>query len=111
MENKIKNNIKDWVQIIVGITILSLGITWFLSPLGLVAGGVSGVAIIVEEVSRRFTGYGIPLYVTNVLCNVPLFIIAIKQRGFRFAQRSLFAVIWVSVALWYCRKVHESDRR
>lgn len=102
MVKKIEIHIKDWIQIIIGVSILSLGITWFLAPLGLVAGGVSGISIIVEEVSRRFIGYGIPLYITNILCNVPLFIIAIKQRGFRFAQRSLFAVMWVSIALWYC---------
>lgn len=93
---------RDFIQIVIGMTILAIGITWFMSPLGLVAGGVSGLAIVIKEVSQQFFGSGIPLYVTNLVLNIPLFLIVIKQRGFRFAQRSLYAVLWVSFAFWYC---------
>ena len=92
-------NGKDLMQIIIGITIVALGITWFTSPLGLVAGGISGLSIVIRELSEKALGYGIPLYVTNVALNIPLFVIALRQRGFAFAQRSLYAVIWLSVAL------------
>ena len=93
---------KDLLQIVFGITVLALGITWFSAPLGLVAGGITGLSIVILELSENLLGFPIPLYVTNIVLNVPLFIIAIRQRGFPFAQRSLFAVIWLSVALWYC---------
>lgn len=93
---------RDLIQIMFGITILALGITWFTAPLGLVAGGITGLSIVVLELSEKFLGYGIPLYVTNIALNIPLFIIAIKQRGFPFAKKSLYAVVWLSVALWYC---------
>lgn len=95
-------NGKDLLRIMIGITIVALGITWFTPPLGLVAGGISGLSIVIRELSEKIFGYGVPLYVTNVVLNIPLFAIAIKQRGFAFAQRSLYAVIWLSVALWYC---------
>lgn len=93
---------RDLLQIIFGITVLALGVTWFSAPLGLVAGGITGLSIVILELSEKLLGFPIPLYVTNIVLNVPLFIIAIRQRGFPFAQRSLFAVSWLSVALWYC---------
>lgn len=85
----------------VGVTILALGINWFLSPLGLVTGGISGLGIVVEEVSKNTIGFAIPLWVTNLVLNIPLFIISIRQRGFEFAKKSLYAVFGLSAALWY----------
>lgn len=96
---------REFIQIILGMTLLALGLTWFLSPLGLVAGGVSGLSVAIKEATARAFGVGVPLYVTNLVLNIPLFLIVIKQRGFRFAQRSLYAVLWISVALWYCELI------
>lgn len=92
---------KEFFLIWLGTTILAMGITWFLSPLGLVTGGISGVGIIIEETSNKLIGYGIPLWFTNLALNIPLFAISIKQRGFDFAKRSLWAVGLLSLALWY----------
>ena len=87
--------------ILLGTTLLALAINWFLSPSGLVTGGISGTSIIVEEVTSNVFGVGVPLWVTNICLNIPLFLISIKQRGFKFAQKSLYSVLWLSVALWF----------
>lgn len=92
---------KEFFMILLGVTILALGINWFTSPLGLVTGGLSGVTIIVKEVSQKILGYGIPLSVTNLVLNIPLFVISIRQRGFKFAKKSLWSVILLTCALWY----------
>lgn len=92
---------KEFLMILLGITILALGINWFTSPLGLVTGGLSGVTIIVKEVSEEAFGYGIPLWITNLVLNIPLFVISIKQRGLNFAKKSLWAVGLLTCALWY----------
>ena len=63
---------RDFIQIVIGMTILAIGITWFMSPLGLVAGGVSGLAIVIKEVTGEVFGFPIPLYVTNLVLNIPL---------------------------------------
>ncbi|MEG0388470.1 MAG: YitT family protein, partial [Niameybacter sp.] len=76
-------------------------INWFLSPSGLVTGGISGTSIVVEEVTRNLFGVGVPLWVTNLGLNIPLFLISIRQRGFKFAQKSLYSVLWLSFALWF----------
>lgn len=92
---------KELFLILLGTTLLALAINWFLSPSGLVTGGISGTSIIVEEVTSNVFGVGVPLWVTNICLNIPLFLISIKQRGFKFAQKSLYSVLWLSVALWF----------
>ena len=92
---------KEFLMILLGTTILALGINWFTSPLGLVTGGLSGIAIIVKHLSEQFLGYGIPLWITNLILNIPLFVIGIKQRGFEFAKKSIWGVILLTCALWY----------
>ncbi len=92
---------KDFILILIGATILALGINWFTSPIGLVVGGLSGITIIVKEVSLQVLGFEIPLWLTNFVLNVPLFMISIRQRGIEFAKKSLWAVILLTIALWY----------
>lgn len=92
---------REFILILIGATILALGINWFTSPMGLVVGGLSGVTIIVKEISNQVLGFEIPLWLTNFVLNIPLFVISIKQRGFEFAKKSLWAVILLTVALWY----------
>lgn len=92
---------KEFLMILLGTTILALGINWFTSPLGLVTGGLSGVTIIVKSLSQQILGYGIPLWITNLVLNIPLFVISIKQRGFEFAKKSAWAVGLLTLALWY----------
>lgn len=88
-------HIKDYIHIIIGTTIFSLAISWFADPIGLVAGGVSGIAIIIKDISMD----KIPLYATNIVINIPLFIICVKQRGYKFIKKSFFAVLWLSFML------------
>lgn len=92
---------KECLLILTGATLLALGINWFLEPSELVTGGISGTAIVIKEVSKMTIGFGIPLWLTNIALNIPLFLISIKQRGFKFAQKSLYSVLWLSFALWF----------
>lgn len=92
---------KDFFMILLGVTVLSIGINWFTAPLNLITGGVSGVTIIVKNLSEQYLGFGIPLSVTTFVLNLPLFIISIKQRGFEFAKKSAWAVGLLTIALWY----------
>ena len=88
------------VMIVLGSLILAFGISWFLSPPGLVTGGLSGIAIIVQKLSAGTIEGGIPIWLTNAVLNIPLFAVSIRQRGFGFARKSLYAVVLLSVALW-----------
>lgn len=101
-----KNDIlKETGLILLGSTIFSLGTIWFIAPMNMVTGGVSGLAIIIRYLSQNLIGRAIPLYVTTVILNIPLFLVSIKQRGFKFAKKSLLAVTWISFSLWFLEYV------
>lgn len=91
---------RETLLILGGTTIMAFGLAWFLSPAGMVIGGVSGLGIIIRQLSGEAFGREIPLWVTNLVLNIPLFALSIRQRGVKFAQKSLLAVVWLSVALW-----------
>lgn len=87
--------------IVLGVTILCLALTWFLSPIGLVSGGIAGLGIVIEAISENLVGVKVPIWMTTILFNLPLFLISIKQRGFEFAKKSLYAVMFTSFSMWY----------
>lgn len=100
MKSTLKSS--EIIMILAGSLILAFGITWFLSPPGLVTGGLTGIAIIVQKISLGIFGNGVPIWLTNAILNIPLFLVSIKQRGFGFAKKSLYAVIFLSISLWVC---------
>lgn len=83
---------KELGLIVLGAIVLALTINWFLSPAGLVTGGISGLGIIIESVSKSTMGFVIPISLTTLMLNIPLFIVAIKQKGFVFVKKSLYSV-------------------
>jgi uncharacterized membrane-anchored protein YitT (DUF2179 family) len=90
-----KSEVKNYLMIMLGITVLAIGINVYYSPQHLVTGGISGLSIILDYV------FNIPLWLTNIIVNIPLFIIGIKIKGMDFAKKSIFGAAYVSVALWY----------
>ncbi len=88
----------DYLSILIGTLIVGFGINWFLAPFGIVTGGISGIGIILRATSQALIGFEIPLWLTNIVLNIPLFSISIKQRGLGFAKKSMFAVL--SLSLW-----------
>lgn len=86
---------KNFLFILTGSFIFSVSVAWIASPLGLVSGGVSGVGIVVKEV----TGV-IPIALTSFILNLPLFVISFIQRGWRFISKSIFAFLSLTVFLW-----------
>ncbi len=83
----------EYSEIILGTILLSISVIWFADPMGLVTGGISGLSIIVKE----FTA--IPLFITNLVLNIPLFLISVIQRGFKFVFKSFLSVIITTVLL------------
>lgn len=77
----------------------------FLSPIGLVTGGLSGLAIVIEEVSKKVIGFG-SLWFTTLACNIPLFAISIYQRGFHYGRNSMFAVLFFRL-IYGCSKIFQ----
>lgn len=90
----------DYIMIIIGTGILAFGIACFYDPVGLVTGGFSGLAIVVKHVTSVFIEGGIPLWLTNIGLNVPVFILSYFLKGKKFIGKTLFGTIMLSVWLY-----------
>lgn len=88
----------DYLMIIVGTGLMSLAINSVFDAAGMVTGGFSGIAIIIKAWTKNLIEGGIPLWVTNCVLNLPLFVIAWKVRGFSFIKRAILGEI--SLSIW-----------
>lgn len=84
----------DYAMVIAGSFIMAFAIKNIYDPVSLVTGGVSGIAIIAKEVA------GVPLWLTNTLLNIPLFVFAYKFKGWKFIKKTVVATIALSLSLY-----------
>ena len=94
MKLKTNNIIKviiDYGAISIGAILMALSLVMFLSPNKIAAGGVSGIAVVLNSILN------IPLGVTMLIFNIPLFFLGIKFLGKRFGVRTLFGIISFSL--------------
>lgn len=84
---------RDYVLIVLGSVIMAFAIKNIYDPMGLVTGGASGIAIILKD------QFGIALWITNTVLNIPLFLFSIRLKGWRFIKRTLVATVTLSVSL------------
>lgn len=89
--------LRDYALIALGCLIFALGFDLFMEPHSINVGGVSGVAMLLVEV----TGIG-SVGVFTVLLNVPLFLMGYKVLGKRFFFGSLFGMLASSLFLDVC---------
>lgn len=95
-----RNRFLNGLLILVGTGLMAAAVNCVFEPMHLVTGGVTGIGIIVKEVTGNIAGNeGIPLWVTNLVCNVPLFIFAFYLQGKRFLRRGLLSSIIFTVYL------------
>lgn len=90
----------DYTLIIAGCFLLAVSLGCFLEPKEIVIGGATGLSIIIDGVCRNFLGFSLPLWLGNILINVPLFVVSIKVYGLKFLERTLFATLFLSFALF-----------
>jgi uncharacterized membrane-anchored protein YitT (DUF2179 family) len=93
-----KQQVRDYLLIVAGTYLMAFSIVSFWQPHYLVTGGVSGLAIIVEDYTYGM-GFPIPLWATNLALNIPLFLLGFKTMGKKFFIRSLFTMLLFSMAM------------
>ncbi|MDR1210434.1 MAG: YitT family protein [Clostridiales bacterium] len=92
MKTNALKTIIQYAQITLGAALFAAAVKFFFDPNGLVTGGVSGIAIILRSEGKRWFGAEIPLWVTTIALNAPLFVIGAKALGPRFVGRTIYAV-------------------
>jgi len=91
--------IKDYLMMTIGALVMSLGLLWFLDPYKASAGGVSGISIILRNI------LGIPLGLSMIALNLPLFLIGVKFLGRRFGIRTFYGLVTFSVMVEFIDKI------
>ena len=90
----------SYLMIIVGAASFGVAIQNIYDPTGLVTGGFTGLAIIVKSITSQFMKGGIPLWLTNTILNIPVFILGYILMGRKFLGRSLFGTLMLSFWLY-----------
>ncbi|RLC54066.1 MAG: membrane protein [Candidatus Cloacimonadota bacterium] len=91
MNKKLKRNIIQHLGIVAGSILFAIAYSWFLVPYKIIPGGIGGLGQIL------FHFLNIPIGVSMIMFNVPLFILSFVFLGKRFGQRSLFGMFTTSI--------------
>ncbi len=93
MKNKGYKVLFDYIGITLGCVLMVTGLVLFLMPNTIAPGGVTGLAIIIKELT------GIPIDLTNLVVNIPLFIAGIILLGGAFGIKTAYATIAFSAII------------
>ena len=97
--------LKNFLMLLLSGCINALGVTVFLTPVGLYDSGISGTSILLSQVTPEF----LTLSLFLVALNVPLFLYGLKKQGLAFTIYSIFAVCVYSLAAWLINDVLPID--
>ena len=91
--SKIKKLLIDYTIITAGSIIFALGIVMFTAPNNIAPGGASGIGTMINYLFK------IPIGVTVIILNIPLFILSFKKFGKNFFKKSLYATMLTAVLI------------
>ena len=90
--SKLKENKNlSYIAITIGVAISIFSQNYFLLPNQISTGGFSGIATILYYL------FGLPVGITMLVLNVPLFLVSFKKLGSGFVLRSLYAMVMYSL--------------
>lgn len=87
-------DMRTWAFFLLGVTLYAVGLTLFLLPNKIAAGGISGVATVLSSF--------IPVNVATIIfcINLPLLILSIFVKGWRFTRNTIIGS-WLYTAMVY----------
>jgi uncharacterized membrane-anchored protein YitT (DUF2179 family) len=96
MGKKSQTILKEYLMIAVGTALIAFAVASIYDPSGFVTGGFSGLAIIIKQLTEDLIPGGVPLAVTNLVLNIPVFLIAIRLKGWKYIVKTLFGTLMLS---------------
>lgn len=96
---KMIREMKDFLQIALGMIFYGIGWTVFLLPNDITTGGVPGIASII------YFATGFPVQFTYFIINFFLLLLSLKVLGFKFSMKTIFAVITLTIFLSVIQKI------
>jgi len=85
--------LRDYLQMLLGTVIYTIGYTVFLLPYKIVSGGVSGISTLL------FYMTGFPAGNTYLIINIALLLLAMRILGWRYLVRTIIVTLLVSTAI------------
>lgn len=95
-----KTKLRDIIFIILGTLLMAAAVNLVYDPLNMVTGGVTGFAIAIKDIVHRLSGFEIPVWLTNILVNIPLFIAAFIVLGKKGIKKTLFATAMFTLFIY-----------
>jgi len=86
---------KEYAFITIGVLLVSLSIECFLAPNKIAAGGITGIAIIINNYSPSLS-IGILMLIMNII----LFIVAFIFIGSKFGAKTIYSSLSLSAIIW-----------
>lgn len=93
----IKKEYKKIFVIAIGSLIYSIGIIWFLEPLELYSGGISGIAQLTINAMVKFAGVSINLGLLIFILNLPILVFGFFKMTKKFVYYSIYSIVLQSL--------------
>ncbi len=88
-------NLKDFLLITIGILLVAISVVYFFDPNNIAAGGITGLAIVINHYIP-FISIG-PLV---LIMDAVLFVIALIVIGAKFGAKSIYCSLLLSTSMW-----------
>lgn len=92
---RMMNKIKDYFLVTLGVAIVAIGLEYFFFPLDIAAGGVSGLALAINQLIN------INPSILVFIFNIVLFALAFLVIGSSFGAKSIYATFMLSIVMWF----------
>lgn len=91
-KSKLFNELKGYLFMVIGCVAYALSTSVFLAPNSIVAGGVTGLSVIVNLINAN-----IPIGMISIAINLPILALCIKLQGWKFILRCLLTIVTLGV--------------
>ncbi len=95
-----KQIIKEYLLVSIGTFIVALGVYYFLVPENLAAGGVSGLAIVINNYLP------LSISVINSVLNILLLVVGFIFIGAEFGGKTIFSVVFFSISMFLMENIY-----
>lgn len=88
-----KSGLRDAIGILLGAVLSAVALNMFLIPNKIAAGGITGLAIVLHY------SFNLPVGMTSLALNIPLFLLGMKLFGKRYSVNTLYGAAVLSIAI------------
>ncbi len=98
---RIREKGTDYLRIIAGTFLMAFATNFFYTPANMVPGGFTGLSIILQHLTKPLMEGGVPVWIWNIILNIPLILFSVKLRGWKFMRLTFLASVlfsgWLAV--------------